>query len=64
MNVKDLAERALWTFAQSASALVAAAGLDWVDVGVWKAAGVAGVAAVLSMVKTVAKAKYEEGSDL
>jgi hypothetical protein len=50
--VKDLAARAGWTFAQSALGVVVAAGAGWLDLDVWNAAGVAGVAAALAAIKT------------
>lgn len=50
---RDAGERALWTFVQAALAVVVAGNV--VDIGVWKAGAVAGVAAVLSFVKSVAK---------
>lgn len=53
--VKNVYERAAWTFVQTALAVVGAAGLDWVNVGTLKAALVAGGAATLSVVKTFAK---------
>lgn len=55
--MRDLLERAAWTAVQSALAVVVAAGSGWLDVNVWKAAGVAGVAAGLSALKTAVVAR-------
>lgn len=51
-RMRDILERAAWTAAQSALAVLVAAGTGWLDVNVWKAAGIAGVAAGLSALKT------------
>lgn len=51
-NVRDLLTRAGWTAIQAAVAVLVAAGANWVDVNVLKAAGIAGVAAGLSAIKT------------
>lgn len=53
--MKNVVERAGWTFLQTALAVVGAAGLNWVNVGTLKAALVAGGAAALSVVKTLAQ---------
>jgi hypothetical protein len=51
-DYRDLAERAAFTAVETALAVVVAAGSGWVDVNVWKAAAISGVAAGLSAVKT------------
>lgn len=57
MNWKNILTRAAWTFVQAAaSALVAAASFD---LSVLEAAGLAGLAAVLSLLKTIATEQLE-----
>lgn len=51
---QDVANRAAWTFAQSALAVLVAAGTDFVDGAVWKSAAIGGLAAVFSFLKNVA----------
>lgn len=58
MDWKNILERAGWTFLQAGLAVVVAA--DALDITVWKAAAVAGVAAVLSLVKTIAQEKLAQ----
>lgn len=53
LDWKDIASRAEWTFAQAALAVVGAAGAGFVSVQVWKAAAIAGGAAVISMLKNI-----------
>lgn len=48
MTVKSISLRAAKTFLQAALAVLTAAGTGLIDVAVWKAAAVAGIAAVLS----------------
>ena len=56
---KNILERAGWTFVQAAAAgLIVIPATDW-DLGLAKAAALAGVAAVLSLVKTVAQDKLQ-----
>lgn len=50
---KEIGKRAAWTFAQAALAIVIAAGTDYVNVDTWKAAAIAGGAAVFSFLKNV-----------
>lgn len=52
-DVRDLLSRAAWTAVQAAVAVLVAAGANWVDVNVLKAAAIAGVAAGLSAIKTL-----------
>ena len=56
----DLHERAVWTAAQAGLAVVVASGAGWVDVAVWKAAGIAAGAAGISAMKTLMK-EYQGG---
>lgn len=51
---KAIAERASWTFVQAALAVLVASGTDYVNVETWKAAGIAGGAAVFSVLKNIA----------
>ena len=52
---KDLTERVIWTFLGGTAAVVVAAGpAGMLDVSLWKAAGVGGLAAVVSLVKGLA----------
>jgi hypothetical protein len=52
---KDLAERVIWTFLGGTAAVVVAAGpADMLHASFWKAAGVGGLAAVVSLVKGLA----------
>lgn len=60
--MRNVVERAAWTFAETALAVVGAAGLDWVNVGTLKAALIAGGAAALSVVKTFAKDRLAAGN--
>ncbi len=53
LDWKDILDRAEWTFAQAALATAGAAGAGFVSVAVWKAAAVAGGAAVISLLKNV-----------
>lgn len=49
---KDLTERVIWTFLGGTTAVVAAAGpADMLHASFWQAAGVGGLAAVVSLVK-------------
>lgn len=52
-NWQPIFERGIWTFAQAFFAVVAAAGTDYVNVATWKAAGIAGGAALISFIKNV-----------
>jgi lysylphosphatidylglycerol synthetase-like protein (DUF2156 family) len=56
MNWKNILSRAGWTFLQAGLAALPAAlsVADVVDGSVWMAAGVAGLAAVFSLLKTIA----------
>ena len=55
---KDLAERVIWTFLGGTAAMVVAAGpADMLDASFWKAAGVGGLAAVVTLVKGLAARK-------
>jgi hypothetical protein len=49
---KDLAERTIYTALEAGTAVVVAAGAGWVDVDVWRGAGITAVAAALAAVKT------------
>jgi len=57
MNWKNIAERAAWTFVQGALSVVALEMLASGDVNALKAAAIGGVAALLSLVKTIAQEK-------
>ncbi|HEY6116969.1 MAG TPA: hypothetical protein VI172_13525 [Candidatus Dormibacteraeota bacterium] len=49
---RDLAERVIWTFLGGTTAVVTAAGpADMFHASLWQAAGVGGLAAVVSLVK-------------
>lgn len=50
---KEVAKRAVWTFVQAAGAIVLAAGTDYINMETLKAAGIGGIAAVLSFIKNV-----------
>ena len=52
MNWNNILSRAAWTFIQAFTSATAGA-VVW-DVEVWKAAAVAGLAALLSLIKTIA----------
>lgn len=56
-NWKDIAERSAWTFVQAAAAVLVAA--EALNASVLETAGIAGVAAVLSFVKNLAKQRLE-----
>ncbi len=52
--MKDLIERVVWTFLMAAAGVAVAAGpANWMDVGVWKGAAIAGLAAAGSLLKGV-----------
>jgi hypothetical protein len=53
LNWKDILERAEWTFAQAFLAVVGVGVVT--DVATYKAGAIAGIAAVLSMLKNVVK---------
>lgn len=53
LNWQPIVERGTWTFAQAFLAVVVAAGTDYVNVATWKAAAIAGGAAVFSFLKNV-----------
>jgi len=53
---KDIVERVAWTFVQAAGGVALAQGVGLVDIinmDTWKAAGVAGLSAVLALAKTL-----------
>ena len=58
---KDIAARAEWTFAQAFLATVGVAAADVTNVATWKAGVIAGVAAVISLLKNVA-VKHNQAS--
>lgn len=49
----DIANRVGWTFVQAFIATVAAAGADYVNATVLKSAGIAGLAAAISLLKNI-----------
>lgn len=53
----DLADRTAWTYLQTLGGLVTAAGFDLIDLASWKAAAVAALPAVYTVIKG-AVAKY------
>lgn len=53
LNWQPIVERGAWTFAQAALAILVASGTDYVNVATWKAAGIAGGAALISFLKNV-----------
>jgi hypothetical protein len=56
--VHDLAERVIWTFLAAVAGVALAAGpVDMLHASFWQAAGTAGVAAVVTLVKGLA-ARY------
>jgi hypothetical protein len=55
MNLEDLAHRTLWTFVQTFSGVLVAAGLFDLEVGLLHAAVAAAVADVLVVVKEYAR---------
>ena len=52
--MRDMLERAGWTFTETFLAVALAAGADWVEVSTLRAALLAGLASGLSVVKTYA----------
>jgi hypothetical protein len=55
---KDIAERVVWTFLVAVGSFALTAGpAGWLHVSTWQAAGTAGIAAVLTLVKSLA-ARY------
>lgn len=59
MDWKNIAERAAWTFVQAAAAYLVAAGTDLLRGDVWAGAALAGVAAILSLIKTIAQERLK-----
>lgn len=55
INWKDIANRAIWTFAQAAAGVLVVAGTTGLNADILKGAGIAGVAAVISFVKNYGK---------
>ncbi len=53
LNWQPIVERGAWTFAQAALAILVASGTDYVNIATWKAAGIAGGAALISFLKNV-----------
>jgi hypothetical protein len=60
---RDIAVRAVKTAVQSGLAIVAATGAGWVDADVWKAAGIAAVAAGLSALQNALTAQFQSETD-
>lgn len=52
-NWQPIVERATWTFAQAGLAVLVASGTDYINVATWKAAGIAGGAALFSFLKNI-----------
>ena len=57
MNIKDTAERIVWTFVAAACGSLAAGPL--VGVSVWQAAAIAGLSAVANLLTIVARARID-----
>lgn len=58
MNWRDVAERVIWTFVQAATSALAMG--PWLKIEAWEAALLAGGAAVLSLIKNVAKSRLDQ----
>ncbi len=48
---KDLAERVVWTFLAAVGSFAVANPAGWLEVSTWQAAGLAGAAAVVTLLK-------------
>lgn len=60
-NLKDLAERTLWTFAQAFLGAIAGSGVvDSIDLAVWQSAALAGAGAVIALFTVVARQRLAE----
>lgn len=62
---RDAAERLAWTFLQGALAIITAQGFGWVELGdgdIWKAAAAGGMAAALSLLKSIIATRLSGGS--
>jgi hypothetical protein len=57
---KEVVERGTLTFLMSALPIVVASGANWVDVAVWKTAGLAGGASLFSFALNSARKMYTE----
>lgn len=55
MNLKDLAERIVWTFISAAGGTATGAAVFSLDLSVWEVAGLAGLGAVVNLVTLVAR---------
>ncbi len=61
-QLQDLGERCVMTFAQAFLGIVAAGPVVGMDADIWKAGGAAGLAAVLSVLKSYVATKKGDGS--
>lgn len=59
MNWENVLERATWTFAEAAIVFILANEAGLLSADAWVGAALAGAAAVLSMLKTVAKDRLD-----
>jgi len=60
-GLEALAWRALWTAIQTGSAVIVAAGLNWIEIDVWRLAGISAVGGVFSVVKNYSSQKLGTG---
>ncbi len=59
MDWQNVLERAAWTFAQSAIVFILASEADLLSANLWVGAALAGAAAALSVLKTVAQERLD-----
>jgi hypothetical protein len=62
MDWKDILERAGWTFVEATLGIVTVASIVDVDTATWKLAAASGLAAALSLLKSVAKQRLDRPS--
>lgn len=58
INLKDILERALYTWLQTALSIALVAEANWFNLETWRVAAIGGLASVLSMAKTLIVQRY------
>lgn len=61
MTIHDVIERAVLTFAEGVLVIAGAAGTDLINLALWKAAALSGVAALLSFALNWVRSKKSAG---
>ena len=58
IDLKDILERALYTWLQTTLSIALVAEANWFNLETWRVAAIGGLASVLSMFKTVMVQRY------